>query len=185
MEHIPPKWEAFRREHNMEDPEMEQPVLEQAILHDTIDSLRLGPAISVSREATLQQAIETMQREHIGCVLVVGADGRLAGIFTERDLLTRVAGRHLDWARERVGDYMTRDPETLRPNDRIAWALNLMSMGGYRHVPLADEAGRPVGVVSVKDVIGLIVDLFPAQVLNLPPDPRRKPGSDDVGGGED
>jgi signal-transduction protein with cAMP-binding, CBS, and nucleotidyltransferase domain len=169
----------------MGDPETKRPDLERAILHDTIDSLRLGPAISVPREATLQRAIETMQREHIGCVLVVGAEGKLAGIFTERDLLTRVAGRHLDWARERVSDYMTRDPETLRPTDRIAWALNLMSMGGYRHVPLTDEAERPVGVVSIKDIVGLIVDLFPAQVLNLPPDPRRKPGSDDVGGGED
>lgn len=173
----------------MEAQEMERlperPVIEQAILHDTIDSLQLGPAISVPREATLQQAIETLQREHIGCVLVVGEGGRLSGIFTERDLLSRVAGRRLDWGRERVGDYMTRDPESLRPDDRIAWALNLMSMGGYRHVPLTDESGRPVGVVSIKDIVALIVDLFPAQVLNLPPDPRRKPGSDDVGGGED
>jgi CBS domain-containing protein len=80
---------------------------------------------------------------------------------------------------------MTSDPETLRPDDRIAWALNLMHMGGYRHVPLTDEAGRPVGVVSVKDIVDFIVDLFPAAVLNLPPDPHRKPGSDDVGGGED
>ena len=163
----------------------ERPVIEQAILHDTIDSLQLGQAISVPRDATLQRAIETLQREHIGCVLVVDADGRLNGIFTERDLLTRVAGRHLDWARERVGDYMTPDPEALWPGDRIAWALNLMSIGGYRHVPLTDEAGRPVGVVSIKDIVALIVDLFPAQVLNLPPDPRRKPGSEDVGGGED
>ena len=163
----------------------ERPGIEQAILHDTIDSLQLGPAICVPQDATLQQAIETLQGEHIGCVLVLAADGRLDGIFTERDLLTRVAGRRLDWARERVGDYMTREPETLRPEDRIAWALNLMSMGGYRHVPLTDDAGRPVGVVSIKDIIALIVDLFPAPVLNLPPDPRRKPGSDDVGGGED
>jgi CBS domain-containing protein len=163
----------------------QQPVIEQAILHDTIDSLQLGPAISVPQEMTLQLAVETLQREHIGCVLVVGPDGRLNGIFTERDLLNRVAGQRLDWEKECVGDFMTRDPETLRPDDRIAWALNLMSMGGYRHVPLTDEAGRPVGVVSIKDIVALIVDLFPAPVLNLPPDPRRKPGSDDVGGGED
>lgn len=162
-----------------------RPVIEQAILNDTIDSLHLGPAICVARDATLQEAIETLQREHIGCVLVLAADGTLDGIFTERDLLNRVAGRHLDWARERVRDHMTAGPETLQPGDRIAWALNRMSMGGYRHVPLTDEAGRPVGVVSIKDIVSLIVDLFPAPVLNLPPDPRRKPGSEDVGGGED
>lgn len=167
------------------ETQREQPALEQAILYDTIDSLQLGPAISIPLEATLRQAVETLQREHIGCVLVVSAEGKLEGIFTERDLLTRVAGRALDWAQERVCDYMTRDPETLQPDHRIAWALNFMAIGGYRHVPLTDEAGRPVGVVSIKDIVALIVDLFPAQVLNLPPDPRRKPGSDNVGGGED
>ncbi|GAC1603229.1 MAG: hypothetical protein NVS4B10_15700 [Myxococcales bacterium] len=162
-----------------------RPGIEQAVLHDSIQSLHLGPAICVARQATLQQAIETLQREHIGCVLVVDEGGKLSGIFTERDLLSRVAGRRLDWGRERVGDYMTRDPESLRPDDRIAWALNLMSMGGYRHVPLTDAQGRPAGVVSIKDIVALIVDLFPAAVLNLPPDPHREPGSDDVGGGED
>lgn len=167
------------------EKERARPALEQAILYDTIDSLQLGPAISVPLEATLRQAVETLQREHIGCVLVVGAGGKLEGIFTERDLLTRVAGRALDWSKERVGDYMTRDPETLQRDHRIAWALNFMAVGGYRHVPLIDEAGLPVGVVSIKDIVALIVDLFPAQVLNLPPDPRRKPGSDNVGGGED
>lgn len=167
------------------EKERTRPALEQAILYDTIDSLQLGPVISVPLEATLRETVETLQREHIGCVLVVGADGSLAGIFTERDLLTRVAGRSLDWSRERVCDYMTREPETLQRDHRIAWALNFMAVGGYRHVPLTDEAGRPVGVVSIKDIVALIVDLFPTQVLNLPPDPRRKPGSDDVGGGED
>lgn len=159
--------------------------IERAICNDEIRSLQLGPAITLPQGATLQQVVATLQERHIGCVLLVGDDGKLAGIFTERDLLTKVAGRRLDWQQERVTNYMTSDPETLRLDDRIAWALNLMNMGGYRHVPLTDEAGRPVGVVSVKDIVDFIVDLFPAAVLNLPPDPHRKPGSDDVGGGED
>ena len=159
--------------------------LGDVILSDTIGSLRLGPAIHRPQEATLREVIELMQREHIGCMLLTAADGRLCGIFTERDLLMKVAGRGLDWQRERVAAYMTPNPETLRPDDRIVWALNLMSMGGYRHVPLTDREGRPVGVVSVKDIVEFIVDLFPEAVLNLPPDPHREPGSDDVGGGED
>jgi CBS domain-containing protein len=169
----------------MSEPEGEKSVLEQAILTDEIRSLRLGPAITEPADATLQQVVDVMQQRHIGCVLLVDAGGKLTGIFTERDLLNKVAGQRLDWTRERVSAYMTPDPETLRLDDRIAWALNLMSMGGYRHVPLTDEAGRPVGVVSIKDVVEFIVDLFPEAVLNLPPDPHRKPGSDDVGGGED
>jgi CBS domain-containing protein len=156
-----------------------------AIETETISSLQLGPAVTVAPDATLLEVVECLQDRHIGCVLVQGADGRLSGIFTERDLLNRVAGKRLDWTSARVADYMTREPESLRPEDRIVWALNLMHVGGYRHVPLVDAENRPVGVVSIKDIVQFIVELFPAAVLNLPPDPRRLPGSDDVGGGED
>lgn len=155
--------------------------LERALVHEPIRTLELRPAITVPEDSTLAAAVQTLQAEHIGCVLVTGAGGQLVGIFTERDLLTRVVGRDLDWSREQVGAYMTAGPETLRPEDPIAWALHFMHLGGYRHVPLVDAAGRAVGVVSVKDVVDLIVELFPAAVLNLPPSPRRAP----VAGGLD
>ncbi|MCA1828737.1 MAG: cyclic nucleotide-binding/CBS domain-containing protein [Myxococcales bacterium] len=159
--------------------------LQGPLLTEPISSLNLGPAITVPIDATLQHTVEVMQHRHLGCVLVVDRDGILKGIFTERDLLTRVAGRKLDWTSITVGEFMTADPESLQRGDGIAWALNLMSIGGYRHVPLIDDDGRPTGVVSVKDIIEFIVDLFPDEILNLPPDPRKKPGSDDVGGGAD
>src|SRR3954447_23749436 len=79
---------------------------------------------------------------------------------------------------------MTRDPESLRADDRIVWALNLMHVGGYRHVPLVDPQNRPVGVISVKDIVSFLVELFPAAVLNLPPDPHRVPVPTLSGGGE-
>ena len=158
-------------------------VIERAICNDDIRSLQLpNSPVTVSTEATLQEVVEVLQDQHIGCVLVVDPAGKLAGIFTERDLLTRVAGRRLDWSQERVAGYMTADPETLRLDDRIAWALNFMHLGGYRHVPLTDEEHRPVGVVSVKDIISFLVELFPAPVLNLPPDPHRKPGDQAASG---
>jgi CBS domain-containing protein len=159
--------------------------LEAAILSDPIRSLQLDEPAVIAASATLAEAVETLQRRHTGCVLVVGEGGKLAGIFTERDLLNRVAGKRLDWAASKVSDYMTRSPETLHLDDRIAWALNLMHLGGYRNVPLTDAEGRPIGIVSVKNVVEFIVDLFPSSVLNLPPDPHREPGSDTEGGGAD
>jgi CBS domain-containing protein len=159
--------------------------LEGPLLTEPISSLQLGPAVTVPLDATLQQAVEIMQTRHLGCVLVVDPEGLLKGIFTERDLLVRVAGRKLDWAANTVSEFMTPDPESLQSSDGIAWALNLMHVGGYRHVPLTDADGRPTGVVSVKDIVEFIVDLFPDQVLNLPPDPRQKPGPVDLGGGAD
>lgn len=152
---------------------------------EPISALQLGPAITVPESASLKQAVENLQQHHIGCVLVSGPDGTLQGIFTERDLLNRVAGRKLDWSECRVADFMTRDPETLRPDDRIVWALNLMHMGGYRHVPLVDPSNHPVGVISVKDIVEFIIELMPAAVLNLPPDPHRPPSNDEDPGGTD
>jgi CBS domain-containing protein len=158
--------------------------IERAIMSEDIRALGLGPPITVRIDASLYDAVSTLQSEHIGCVLIVDEAGKLAGIFTERDLLEKAALRSLDFRAERVADYMTADPETLHPEDRIAWALNLMHIGGYRHVPLTDAEGRPVGVVSIKDIVDFIVDLFPSPVLNLPPDPHRKEWVDDESGGE-
>jgi CBS domain-containing protein len=171
----------------MEEPEIEgkaqRPLIERAIATEDIRTLGLGPAITMPGDSTLQDVVKKMQEQHIGCVLVTGTDGKLAGIFTERDLLNKVALQPLDWSKERVADYMTPDPETLRLDDRIAWALKLMHIGGYRHVPLTDVAGRPVGVVSIKDIIEFIIDLFPSPVLNLPPEPHREPSAE-LGGGD-
>ena len=68
--------------------------------------------------------------------------------------------------------FLLTNPEYLRPTDSIAYALNMMSIGGYRHVPLVDNARVPVGVISVKDLVGYIVRFFPKSVMNLPTLPR-------------
>src|ERR1700682_88356 len=90
--------------------EHDRAVIERAIRNDEIRSLQLGPAITLPIGATLQQAVETLQQRHIGCVLLVGDDGKLAGIFTERDLLTKVAGRRLDWNKGGGARLMTPRP---------------------------------------------------------------------------
>src|SRR5882724_11427968 len=141
----------------------QRPLIERAIATGEIRALGLGPAITMPGQSTLHDVVKKLQEQHIGCVLVTGADGKLAGIFTERDLLNKVALHPLDWSKERVADYMTPDPETLRPDDRI---------------------GRPVGVVSIKDIIEYIIDLFPSPVLNLPPEPHRGHSTDEGGGSD-
>jgi CBS domain-containing protein len=67
-------------------------------------------------------------------------------------------------------EVMTRDPEALPATAPVAWVLNKMEVGGFRHVPAVDEAGRPVFVVSVRDVVQFLVEAFPEEVLNLPPE---------------
>lgn len=109
-----------------------------------------------------------MNDAHIGCVLVTEGD-RLVGIITERDILRKVVGQlDLDSPVERI---MTTNPETVGMDDGIAYVLNKMHVGGYRHIPVLDRQGRPVGVVSMRDFVKFIVSLFPAAVLNVPPEP--------------
>ncbi|TMB20289.1 MAG: CBS domain-containing protein [Deltaproteobacteria bacterium] len=92
------------------------------------------------------------------------------GIVTERDFIMKLGQGD---EKRSVRDFMTPDPEVLSPDDPIVYALNKMSVGGFRHVPLVTEAGQPVGVVSAKDIIDYIADFFPNEVLTVPPDPAR------------
>jgi CBS domain-containing protein len=100
-----------------------------------------------------------MRKRKIGCLLVTDPDGRLCGIFTERDLLYRVAGKVEDLAGESVSQFMTRDPEVIRGDQLLASALQRMMVGDLRHLPIVDEQGRPKKVLSSRDVINYGVAL--------------------------
>jgi CBS domain-containing protein len=144
-----------------------------AILHLPIRELAtVREAFYVAPSDSVRAAVQQMNRHAAGCVLVEVA-GRLVGIFTERDLLTKVVERQLDIDRTQVETVMTMDPESLHPDDRVSYALNKMSVGGFRHIPLVDDDDRPVGVISMRNIVDYIVDLFRTEVLNLPPEPRK------------
>lgn len=135
-----------------------------------ISNLEPAVPICVESASSLQEVVSTLQENRIGCVLVV-REKRLVGVITERDFAFKILGRGLDLAGEIVDDFMTTEPETLSPDDPVAYALNRMNMGGYRHVPLLDDSGTPVGIISVKDIVQWIVKEFPNEILNLPPHP--------------
>lgn len=132
----------------------------------------MKPAVCVAPGASVRAAIELMNRSGVGCVLVA-EKSRLLGIFTERDVMTRVVAPNIDIDKTGVEMVMSRDPESLSPDDRVSYALNKMSMGGFRRIPLVDEAGGLAGVITMRNVVDYLVDLFPNEVLNLPPEPRQ------------
>ena len=94
-----------------------------------------------------------------------------------------MVGRGLDPKGTALSDVMTPNPEVLSLRDRVAYAVHCMSVAGYRTVPLVDAQHKPVGVVTVSDVIRWLASLFPATVLNLPPggDRLKRPGQVDSG----
>jgi signal-transduction protein with cAMP-binding, CBS, and nucleotidyltransferase domain len=93
-----------------------------------------GEAVLIESPAPVLEAVQLMSDRHTGCVLVVRA-GKLKGIFTDRDVVARVVAAGIDPAKTAVRRVMTPNPETLRPTDSIAFALNRMSLGGYGTVP--------------------------------------------------
>ena len=144
-------------------------VLDQDTIREPIRLLNPRTPLCLAPDASLQEAVQLMREHHRGCVLAVEND-RLAGILTERDLLLKLEAGDLS---RRVRDVMTPDPEVLRLDDPIVYALHRMSVGGYRHVPLVNDAGRPVGILAVMDIVHYVVSFFPSDVLTLPLDPTR------------
>jgi CBS domain-containing protein len=154
-------------------------VLDRRMLREPIRRLDPRHPFSLPPGASVRDAIQTMREHRIGCLLVVEGD-RLVGILTERDLLLKLDEGNLS---RPVRELMMEDPEVLTPDDPIAYALNKMSVGGFRHVPLVDRARRPVGIVSVKDIVDYLVDIFANDVLTVPPDPARGEAWRDRDGG--
>ena len=131
------------------------------------------PAVTVPPDAPVEKALALMRARKVSAVVVVERKKarRVIGVFTERDLVNRALPAR-GWAKAEVRRFMTPDPETLRPSDPVAYALNKMSVGGFRHVPLVDAAGRAAGMITAGDLLGYLVELCPEEVLNLPPEPQ-------------
>jgi CBS domain-containing protein len=140
---------------------------------DSVSRLDPTPPRTIDAAGTAADAIESMREWTVGCLLVTEF-GRVIGVFTERDLLTRVLapGHPLDTPMRRC---MTPNPVTVSPKDSVRTAVKRMQKGGYRHLPVVDEAGRPVGILSARRVVHYLVEHFPALVFNLPSDPDRYP----------
>jgi CBS domain-containing protein len=115
-------------------------------LHD----IRAQSPVRVETTDPVGLAVRLMQNANTDCVLVMSA-AQLAGIITPWDILHKVAGPNEDLNAVTCGQVMTADPVFLREDDDVAVAINKMSIGGFRHIPLL-QGGTPVAVVSIRDV---------------------------------
>ncbi len=108
--------------------------------------------VTVAPSTSLRSVASVMRSRNVGSVLIVGDTGRLMGIFTERDLVRAVSDNvNLDSAR--VEDYMSKEPIVARPEDSIVSAAHKMVHHGIRHLPVVDDGGRLIGIVSMRDVL--------------------------------
>jgi CBS domain-containing protein len=124
-----------------------------------IKDIMSKPPLTVRKDASVQEAAKVMFNNRVGSVLVVDEDGKLTGIVTERDLVYLVASGKLHLASEYpVWEIMTENPVTANPNETVEDALLRMKEINVRHLPVVDEDGKPVGVVSIRDILSYMID---------------------------
>ena len=148
-------------------------LFEALSLDDPIRGLTLRHHPTVQSGSTLQSVIDILRNEKVGCVMVEKGN-QIIGVMTERDFLLRAIAKGLDMTAVTIDDYMTKNPETLHPDDPISYALNKMHVFGIRHIPIIEESGAIRGLISVKDIIAHIGNYFGEEIVNLPPEPTRK-----------
>ena len=113
--------------------------------------MKRQPFLTAPPDTTVSKAGAMMAKKNVGAVMIVER-GRLIGIFTERDVVTRVIAQGRDPATTKLSDVMTVAPKTVDPEKSYGYALLIMQENGFRHVPVI-ENGRPVGIVSSRNAM--------------------------------
>ena len=134
--------------------------VEADLLRDRIERLWPKSPSTVSLETPVGDVLKKMVGETIGCVMVVDR-GKLVGIFSERDALMKLNTDAAKFASRPISQFMTADPVTLETNDKIAFALHKMNVGGYRHVPILFQA-KLAGVISIRDILRYLTERIAA-----------------------
>jgi len=135
-----------------------------------VSVLQTDDYIAVSPYTPLSHAIEAMKSDEGGCV-IVSDDGRVAGIFTERDLLSKIIGENVNLDSP-ISDWMQPAVETLSREATVGDAVRLMNERSFRNIPLVKK-GELVGSISVFDIITYLAECYPKATMNLPPLPEQ------------
>lgn len=118
---------------------------------------------------SVRECLDQMRTARTDAVMIV-EEGMIVGIFTERDVLNKIVLEPGASGRP-VREFMTPDPVVLTPEDSLAKAIHFMHRHGFRHVPLVDESGTPIGILGHMDIVRFLANEYADKVLNLPPVP--------------
>ncbi|MBP9837298.1 MAG: CBS domain-containing protein [Proteobacteria bacterium] len=131
-------------------------IIDNRFLAKSLGILHPHHPISVPDHTAIKDVILLLQQHKIGCVILTDIAGHLTGIFTERDVLLKVMLKDLRINVDPVSHIMTAKPQTASMTTTIAFALNMMSDGGFRHIPIVDDENFPVGIISIKNIVDYI-----------------------------
>jgi CBS domain-containing protein len=134
-----------------------QNAAERSLLGDRISVLVPKSPITTTATTPVGDVLRMMVEHGIGCVVVVDGE-RPIGIFSERDALTKIGAEAADAAARPVSDFMTPNPQTLVASAKLAFAVQRMDLGGYRHLPIVGPQGELVGIISARDILRHLTD---------------------------
>lgn len=126
--------------------------LEEALCDNDLAAMELTPMVTVGLEVPVKEVMGRMSELGIACVLVIDDDHRLHGVFTERDVLDKVAEQYDHVKDLPIRVVMTLDPICAYEMEMPAKALNMMAVGNFRHVPVLDADDRLTGVLGPRRV---------------------------------
>jgi CBS domain-containing protein len=125
--------------------------VERSVMKDRVESLVPREPLLVAPDTPVQRVLQQLVARSIGCAVIV-ADREVVGIFTERDALDRLNVDAAELGAQPVSAFMTSPVQTVGLDDRVAFALHKMDLGGYRHLPVTSE-GRIIGYISVRNIL--------------------------------
>src|SRR5437867_5655122 len=131
-----------------------------------VSVLQTDDYVAVSPYTPLSHDIEAMKSDEGGCV-IISDDGRVAGIFTERDLLSKIIGQDVN-LESPISEWMQPAVQTLPPEATVGDAVKLMNEKSFRNIPLVRK-GELIGSISVFDIITYLAECYPKTTMNLPP----------------
>jgi CBS domain-containing protein len=142
-------------------------VVDSRFLARSVGLLNPPPALTHDESDSIYDVITTLKNNRLGAVVVTDDEGTVSGIFTERDVVLKVSLEAIDIKNTPVSEVMTKEPKTEGMTISMAYALNLMSQGGYRHLPIVDDQGLPVSMISVKDIVDYMVREYTKELEGL------------------
>jgi CBS domain-containing protein len=138
---------------------------------ETVEHCHPSKPVCALPNDSVRSVLRALQAQRTGAAMIA-EDGKLVGVFTERDALRLLAdGASLDMP---VSEVMVCNPVTVHKNDTVARAISLMSVGGFRRLPIVDNQGNVEGVLKVSSLLHYLVEHFPKIVHTLPPEPHYK-----------
>jgi len=160
----PPEPGEFEDPLSNYDPPQFEDDFERSLCSDAARRIEHRPFTAVLEGETIRATLAMMAENDLACVVVVNDAGEPIGIFSERDVLNRVAGHLGEVAADPVKSVMTPGPTVVYASDPPAKVLNVMVNGGFRHVPVVDADGKLLGVIGARRMIRYLQDQFPEAV---------------------